>query len=60
MPETTFGRLAVNDGKLIARLRLSRHVRAATVVRVRAFMALTEVPGSSASITATRQADLHR
>jgi hypothetical protein len=44
VPETTFCRLAVNDGKLIARLRLSHHVRAATVVRVRAFMALAQAP----------------
>src|SRR5215472_10422613 len=36
--ESTFGRLAVNDGKLVSRLRLGGRVRTDTVDRVRAFI----------------------
>src|SRR5262249_43453168 len=39
MAESTFGRLAVNDGKLVSRLRLGGRVRTDTVERVRAFIA---------------------
>src|SRR5215472_1502143 len=39
MAESTFGRLAVNDGKLVSRLRLGGRVTTDTVERVRAFMA---------------------
>src|SRR5262249_5624212 len=39
MAESTFGRLAVNDGKLVGRLRLGGRVRTDTVERVRAFIA---------------------
>jgi hypothetical protein len=37
--ESTFGRLAVNDGKLVGRLRLGGRVTSETVERVRAFIA---------------------
>ena len=37
--ESTFGRLAVNDGKLVGRLRLGGRVRTDTVERLRAFIA---------------------
>src|ERR1700722_11792819 len=36
--ETTFGRLAINDGKLVSRLRYGGRVTAETVDRVRAFI----------------------
>ena len=39
MAESTFGRLAVNDGKLVSRLRLGGRVTTDTVDRVRAFIA---------------------
>ena len=39
MAESTFGRLAVNDGKLVGRLRLGGRVTTDTVERVRAFIA---------------------
>ena len=38
MAELTFGRLAVNDGKLVSRLRFGGRVRDKTVERVRAFI----------------------
>jgi len=37
--ESTFGRLAVNDGKLVGRLRLGGRVTTDTIERVRAFIA---------------------
>ncbi|MBV9152253.1 MAG: hypothetical protein JO204_10815, partial [Alphaproteobacteria bacterium] len=37
--ESTFGRLAVNDGKLVSRLRLGGRVTAETAERARAFIA---------------------
>src|SRR5262245_24681661 len=37
--ESTFGRLAVNDGKLVGRLRIGGRVTSDTVERVRAFIA---------------------
>jgi SAM-dependent methyltransferase len=42
--ESTFGRLAVNDGKLVGRLRLGGRVTTDTVERVRAFIALEPHP----------------
>lgn len=39
MAETTFGRLAVNDGKFVARLRANGNITFATAERVRAFIA---------------------
>jgi hypothetical protein len=50
MAETTFGRLAVNDGKLAARLRLGGQVTADTAARVRAF--ITRAPGPPAAAAA--------
>jgi hypothetical protein len=38
MAESTFGRLAVNDGKLVSRLRFGGSVTAATAGRVRGFI----------------------
>ncbi|HUN48602.1 MAG TPA: hypothetical protein VMU85_18880, partial [Stellaceae bacterium] len=42
MAESTFGRLAVNDGKLVSRLRFGGRVTTETAERVRAFMAPRE------------------
>jgi hypothetical protein len=39
MAETTFGRLAVNDGKFVARLRERGNITFATAAKVRAFIA---------------------
>ena len=39
MAETTFGRLAVNDGKLVSRLRGDANVTVTTIDKVRAFIA---------------------
>ena len=44
MAESTFGRLAVNDGKLVSRLRLGGRVTTDTVDRVRAFIAREPQP----------------
>jgi hypothetical protein len=38
MAETTFGRVAVNDGKFVARLRLGGNMTLATVAKVRAYI----------------------
>lgn len=38
MAETTFGRLAVNDGKLVRRLRDGANMTLATICRVKAFI----------------------
>src|ERR1700749_2625435 len=46
MAESTFGRLAVNDGKLVSRLRFGGHVRDKTVERVRAFIEREKQGGS--------------
>ena len=39
MAESTFGRLAVNDGKFVGRMREGRGVQVDTVARVRSFIA---------------------
>ena len=44
MAESTFGRLAVNDGKLVSRLRLGGRVTTDTAERVHAFIALKPEP----------------
>src|SRR5471030_2566104 len=44
MAETTFGRRAVNDGKLISRLRFGGRVTTDTLDRVRAFMSQPVAP----------------
>jgi hypothetical protein len=46
MAESTFGRLAVNDGKLVSRLRFGGRVRDKTVERVRAFIEREKQNGS--------------
>ncbi len=38
MAETTFGRLAVNDGKFVRRLRSNGNMTLSTVEKVRAFL----------------------
>ena len=38
MAESTFGRRAVNDGKLVARLREGKHIRVDTLERIIAFL----------------------
>src|SRR5437016_13567424 len=43
--ESTFGRLAVNDGKLVGRLRLGARITTDTAERVRAFIAREPHPG---------------
>ena len=45
--ESTFGRLAVNDGKLVNRLRLGGRVTAETAERARAFIAGHAAPGAN-------------
>ncbi len=45
--ESTFGRLAVNDGKLVGRLRLGGRVTTETVERVRAFIAREPHPSAN-------------
>jgi hypothetical protein len=47
MAESTFGRLAVNDGKLVSRLRFGGRVRDKTVERVRAFIDREKQGGGS-------------
>ncbi|HTV46266.1 MAG TPA: hypothetical protein VMF05_13215 [Stellaceae bacterium] len=48
MAESTFGRLAVNDGKLVNRLRLGGRVTTETADRVQAFIAREPQPGGLA------------
>jgi SAM-dependent methyltransferase len=50
--ESTFGRLAVNDGKLVSRLRNGARVTTETVARVRAFMDQNE-PRANGQAAAT-------
>jgi hypothetical protein len=62
MAESTFGRLAVNDGKLVSRLRFGGRVRADTVGRVLAFIEQHaapngtggQLPGQNGAAKATR------
>jgi len=39
MSDSKFGRLAINDGRLLARLRRGAELRPATEARIRAYMA---------------------
>jgi len=56
MAESTFGRLAVNDGKFTQRLREGGAVTAQTVQRVRTFIGGTGgVPAAAAAIPASAQ-----
>jgi hypothetical protein len=50
--ESTFGRLAVNDGKLVGRLRLGGRVTSETVERVRAFIAREPPPKANGRLAA--------
>jgi SAM-dependent methyltransferase len=52
MAESTFGRLAVNDGKLVSRLRLGGRVTTETADRVRAFIARPRPAASNGSAVA--------
>jgi hypothetical protein len=53
MAESTFGRLAVNDGKLVSRLRLGGRVTTDTAERVQAFIAQARAqPGAEAPLVA--------
>jgi hypothetical protein len=54
--ESTFGRLAVNDGKLAARLRDGRSVTTSTVDRLRQFMATYGRNGGRAAAPVLRAA----
>jgi hypothetical protein len=47
LAETTFGRIAINDGKLVSRLRNGGRITTETLERIRGFMA--ERPGSDRS-----------
>lgn len=38
MPDSTFGRLAVNDGKFVARLRAGADLNTRNLARIREFM----------------------
>lgn len=44
MPATKFGRLAVNDPRLVGDLRNGRELRAATAARVEAFLSAEQRP----------------
>src|SRR5476649_1647254 len=52
MAESTFGRLAVNDGKLIARLRGGGRITTTTLNRIRAFMNSATAAARSAASAA--------
>jgi SAM-dependent methyltransferase len=54
MAETTFGRRAVNDGKLISRLRFGGRVTTETLDRVRAFMSQPATPRSPVRVSQPR------
>src|SRR5215510_14328306 len=47
LAESTFGRRAVNDGKLAARLRNGGRITTDTLDRIRAFMAENRAPDAS-------------
>src|SRR5260370_28978782 len=53
LAESTFGRRAVNDGKLTARLRNGGRITTETLDRIRGFMEMNRAP-------AVRAADLER
>jgi hypothetical protein len=58
MAESTFGRLAVNDGKLVSRLRFGGRVRDKTVERVRAFIDREKQGGAVSTSTLNRSTGL--
>lgn len=43
MAETTFGRMAVNDGKFVSRLRAGSNMTLATIAKVQSFIAAEKV-----------------
>lgn len=47
MAETTFGRMAVNDGKFVARLRANGNITFTTAARVRAFIEARRAPAAA-------------
>lgn len=51
MAPTTFGRLAVNDGKFVGRLRHGGSVTLTTADRVRTFMEKKQAPAATAEAT---------
>lgn len=52
MKETTFGRLAVNDGKFVGRLRGGKDITVGTLERIREFIAAASaVPPASNDAT---------
>ena len=55
--ETTFGRLAINDGKLVSRLRYGGRVTPETVDRVRAFIGK---PPRERGLAASRRRRTHK
>ncbi len=55
--ETTFGRLAINDGKLVSRLRYGGRVTSETVDRVRAFIGK---PPRERGLAASRRPRTHK
>lgn len=48
MPQTTFGRLAMNDGKFVTRVRSGGNMTLSTVERVRRFMRSAPAQGQAA------------
>jgi len=56
LAETTFGRLAVNDGKLVGRLRTGGRVTGETLTRLRAFMSAMHAPSRTRSLPAAPRA----
>ena len=53
MAETTFGRLAANDGKLVGRLRAGKGITTRTVEKVRAFMSANGGPDQAGARAGT-------
>jgi hypothetical protein len=48
MAETTFGRVAVNDGKFVGRLRAGKQITLATLERVEAYLAKNSTEAAQA------------
>ena len=51
MSATTFGRLAVNDGKLVGRLRSGRGVTLRVAAKITAFIAQRQSDAASGSVS---------
>ena len=52
MAETTFGRLATNDGKLVARLRGGKGITTGTVEKIRSYIR-DNGPGPAAALSSS-------